>query len=150
MAQDFFATWHEAAMTTLGLFWTAFWAFAFGYLISSLIQVFVTRQTMREQMGDAGPRSIGIATFFGFVSSSCSFAALSGARALFAKGAGLVPAMAFLLASTNLVVELGIIIAIFLGWQFVVGEICRRRAVDPVHVAGDTAYERHRSGRGSP
>ena len=120
--QGFVDTWHTAAITTLGLFWTAFWAFGFGYLISSMIQVFVTRQTMRETMGEAGPRSVAMGTFFGFVSSSCSFAALSGARALFAKGAGLIPSMAFLLASTNLVVELGIIIAIFLGWQFVVGE----------------------------
>ncbi|SEN31901.1 permease [Palleronia pelagia] len=122
MTQSFLDTWHSAATTALGLFWTAFWAFGLGYLISSMIQVFITRQTMQEKMGKAGARSVAMGTFFGFVSSSCSFAALSGARALFAKGAGLVPAMAFLLASTNLVVELGIIIAIFLGWQFVVGE----------------------------
>lgn len=122
MNQSILEGWHEAATTTLGLFWMAFWAFGLGYLISSMIQVFVTRQTMREKMGEAGPRSVAMGTFFGFVSSSCSFAALSGTRALFAKGAGLVPALAFLLASTNLVIELGIIIAIFLGWQFVVGE----------------------------
>ena len=122
MAQSFLDTWHAAATTALGLFWTAFWAFGLGYLISSMIQVFVTRQTMREKMGEAGLRSVAMGTFFGFVSSSCSFAALSGTRALFAKGAGLVPSLAFLLASTNLVVELGIIIGIFLGWQFVVGE----------------------------
>jgi hypothetical protein len=60
--------------------------------------------------------------FFGFISSSCSFAALATTRSLFAKGAGLVPSLAFLLASTNLVIELGIVIAVFLGWQFVVGE----------------------------
>lgn len=109
-------------MTTLGLFWMAFWAFALGYLISSAIQVFVTRRRMREQMGETGARSVGLATLFGFISSSCSFAALATTRALFAKGAGLVPSLAFLLASTNLVVELGIVIGIFLGWQFVVGE----------------------------
>lgn len=122
MSQSFIDGWHEAATTALGLFWMAFWAFGLGYLISSMIQVFVTRQTMREKMGEAGPRSVAMGTFFGFVSSSCSFAALSGTRALFAKGAGLVPSLAFLLASTNLVIELGIIIAVFLGWQFVVGE----------------------------
>ncbi|QFU07207.1 putative permease [Rhodobacteraceae bacterium THAF1] len=87
-----------------------------------MIQVFVTRQQMQDTMGTDGPKAVALGSFFGFVSLSCSFAALSGARALFAKGAGLVPSMAFLLASTNLVVELGIIIAIFLGWQFVVGE----------------------------
>lgn len=122
MRHEFLETWHEAATTTIGLFWTAFWAFALGYAISAMIQVFVTRQTMRDRMGTTGPKSVAIGTIFGFLSSSCSFSALSGARTLFAKGAGLVPSMAFLLASTNLVVELGIIIAIFLGWQFVVGE----------------------------
>ena len=121
-SDPFLETWHQAATTTLGLFWTAFWAFSFGYLISSMIQVFVTRQKMRETMGKDGPKSVLLGTVFGFLSSSCSFSALSGARALFAKGAGFIPAMAFLLASTNLVVELGIIIALFLGWQFVVGE----------------------------
>ncbi|MGE4194427.1 MAG: permease [Pseudodesulfovibrio sp.] len=118
----FFALWHEAAMTTLGLFWMAFWAFGLGYLISSMIQVFVTRSRMKRGMGDASARSVGLATFFGFISSSCSFAALSTTRSLFAKGAGLVPALAFMLSSTNLVVELGIIIGVFLSWQFVVGE----------------------------
>jgi uncharacterized protein len=118
----FLETWNEAAVTALGLFWTAFWAFSLGYLISCMIQVFVTRERMQRYMGEDGPKPIALGTLFGFVSSSCSFAALSGARALFAKGAGLVPSLAFLLASTNLVIELGIIIAIFLGWQFVVGE----------------------------
>jgi len=122
MESTFLENWHQAAVTTLGLFWMAFWAFALGYLISSAIQVFVTRKRMRESLGQAGAKSVGLASFFGFISSSCSFAALATTRALFAKGAGLVPSLAFLLASTNLVVELGIVIAVFLGWQFVVGE----------------------------
>jgi len=122
MNDGFLELWGQAARTSVGLFWMAFWAFALGYLISGLIQVFVTRAKMRRTMGEDWARSVLIGTFFGFVSSSCSFSALSGARALFAKGAGLVPAMAFLLASTNLVIELGIVIAVFLGWQFVVGE----------------------------
>ena len=119
---EFLTQWQEAAHTTLGLFWMAFWAFALGYLISSMIQVFVTKERMQKSMGKAGPKSVALGTFFGFISSSCSFAALSTTRALFVKGAGLVPSLAFMLASTNLVVELGIIISIFLGWQFVVGE----------------------------
>ena len=119
---DFLNQWNEAALTSLGFFWMAFWAFALGYVVSSGIQVFVTRERMRRAMGEAGPRSIALATFFGFVSSSCSFAALAGAKAFYKKGAGLIPSLAFLLASTNLVIELGIIIAIFLSWQFVVGE----------------------------
>jgi len=119
---EFLIRWHEAASTTLGLFWMALWAFGLGYLVSGMIQVFVTRQRMRRSMGASGPRSVALATFFGFLSSSCSFAALATTRSLFAKGAGLVPSLAFLLASSNLVIELGIVIAVFLGWQFVVGE----------------------------
>jgi uncharacterized membrane protein YraQ (UPF0718 family) len=118
----FLSHWIDAAVTTLGFFWMAFWAFSLGYLISSMIQVFVTEARMRRSLGDAGPASVALATFFGFISSSCSFAALSTSRALFQKGAGLVPSLAFLLASTNLVIELGILILIFLSWQFVVGE----------------------------
>lgn len=120
--QQFLNQWHEAAMTSTGFFWTALWAFALGYLISRLIQVLVTRQRMQQAMGESGPKSMLLGTFFGFISSSCSFAALSTTRALFQKGAGLAPAMAFMLASTNLVIELGIVITVFLSWHFVVGE----------------------------
>ncbi|MEX5729270.1 uncharacterized membrane protein YraQ (UPF0718 family) [Rhodovulum iodosum] len=118
----FLELWGDAALTTAGFFWTAFWAFALGYAISAAIQVFVSRDGMRQAMGTGGARSVALGTVFGFISSSCSFSALATARALFAKGAGFVPAMAFLLASTNLVIELGIIILAFLSWQFVVGE----------------------------
>ena len=112
----FLTTWHEAATTTVGLFWMAFWAFGLGYLISGMIQVFVTQERMKKSMGDSGAYSVGLGTLFGFISSSCSFAALATTRSLFAKGAGLVPSLAFMLASTNLVIELGIVIAVFLGW----------------------------------
>jgi len=122
VAPGFLSNWADAALTTLGFFWMAFWAFCLGYLISSMIQVFVSEERMHRTMGESGAGAVALGTFFGFVSSSCSFAALSTSRALFQKGAGLVPALAFLLASTNLVVELGILIAIFLRWQFVVAE----------------------------
>lgn len=118
----FSESWAQSATTSLGLFWTALWAFGLGYLISAMIQVFVTRERMKQSMGETGPKSVFLGSFFGFISSSCSFAALSTTRSLFTKGAGLIPSLAFLLASTNLVIELGIIIGIFLGWQFVVGE----------------------------
>ncbi|MBP0050105.1 permease [Marinobacterium sp. AK62] len=116
------AMWHEAALTSVGFFWMALWAFILGYIISSLIQVLVTRQRMQQAMGKEGPKSMLLGTFFGFISSSCSFSALSTTRAIFNKGAGLAPSLAFMLASTNLVIELGMVIAIFLGWQFVLGE----------------------------
>ncbi|MEJ2583880.1 MAG: permease [Robiginitalea sp.] len=118
----FFDKWAEAVHYSLGFFWMAFWAFALGYLISSIIQVFITERRMQKAMGGDSLRDISLGTFFGFISSSCSFSALATTKSLFQKGAGFSAALSFLLASTNLVIELGIIIAIFLGWQFVVGE----------------------------
>jgi len=119
---QFLNEWGEAAYTSLGFFWMALWAFALGYLISSMIQVFVTEKRMQNMMGDKGRKSVLLGTFFGVISSSCSFSALATSKSLFKKGASFVSSIAFLLASTNLVIELGIIISIFLGWQFVVGE----------------------------
>lgn len=112
----------EATTTSLGFFWMALWAFVLGYLVSSLIQVFVTQKRMQETMGKADKKGVLLGTFFGFISSSCSFSALATTKSLFKKGAGFVPSIAYLLASTNLVIELGIMISIFLAWQFVVGE----------------------------
>ncbi|MGM0525520.1 MAG: permease [Pseudomonadota bacterium] len=120
--ESFIERWAEAAYTSAGFFWMALWAFVLGYLISSLIQVLVTRQRMRKSMGSNDLKSVSLGSFFGFISSSCSFAALATTRALFNKGAAFSASMAFMLASTNLVIELGFVIAIFLGWQFVVGE----------------------------
>lgn len=119
---DFLQKYGEAAYTTVGFFWMAMWAFVLGYLISSLIQIFVTEERMQKTMGDKSFKSIALGTFFGFISSSCSFSALATTKALFKKGASFISSIAFLLSSTNLVIELGIIISIFLGWQFVVGE----------------------------
>ena len=119
---NFWQLYSDAVLTSLSFFWKALWAFVMGYIVSSAIQVFVTRERMQKTMGEAGKKSIAIGTFFGFLSSSCSFAALSTTKSLYQKGAGFVPSLAFLLASTNLVIELGFIITIFLGWQFVVGE----------------------------
>jgi hypothetical protein len=119
---NFLKQWAEAAYTTTGFFWMALWAFALGYIISSLIQVFVTEKKMQKTMGGNEGKGVLLGTFFGFISSSCSFSALASTKSLFKKGASFVSSIAFLLASTNLVIELGIIISIFLGWQFIVGE----------------------------
>ena len=119
---DFLKQWGDAAYTSTGFFWMALWAFILGYAISSMIQIFVTEKRMQKTMGDADGKSVLLGTFFGFISSSCSFSALATSKSLFQKGASFVSSIAFLLASTNLVIELGIIISIFLGWQFVVGE----------------------------
>ncbi len=119
---SFLEKYGEAAYTSAGFFWMALWAFILGYAISSGIQIFVTEERMQRTMGQAKSKDIFLGAFFGFISSSCSFSALATTKSLFQKGASFVASIAFLLASTNLVVELGIIIAVFLGWQFVLGE----------------------------
>ena len=120
---DFLAPWGEATVTSLGFFWKSGWAFVFGYVISAMIQAFVPKARLTRYLGDAGFRSVALATTFGAASSSCSFAALAAARSLVMKGAHFVAAVAFMFASTNLVIELGILILIFLGWQFLVAEV---------------------------
>jgi len=113
----------EAVRTALGFFWKAGWAFVMGYAISAMIQSFVPKRRLTRHMGDAGAKSVGLATAFGAASSSCSFAALAAARSLVLKGAHFVAAVAFMFASTNLVIELGVLILIFLGWQYLAAEI---------------------------
>lgn len=112
-----------ALETSAGILWKALWALIFGYLISSAIQVLVTREQMARILGERGPKQAGLAAFFGFVSSSCSFAALAAARAVLVKGAHPVNSLAFLIASTNLVIELGIVLLVLLGWHFFLGNI---------------------------
>ncbi|MGD2067184.1 MAG: permease [Gemmatimonadota bacterium] len=113
----------DGARTALGFFWKSGWAFVLGYFISAMIQAFVPKARLTRHMGDASAGSVSLATAFGAISSSCSFAALSAARALILKGAHFVAGVAFMFASTNLVIELGILIFIFLGWQFVAAEV---------------------------
>jgi len=120
---NFWRLYGEAAKTALGFFWKAGWAFVLGYFISGMIQAFVPKARLTRYMGDADIRSISLATLFGAASSSCSFAALAAARSLVKKGAHFIAAVAFMFASTNLVIELGILILIFLGWQFLAAEI---------------------------
>ena len=123
MFDSFLPSYGEAAKTALGFFWKAGWAFVLGYTISAMIQVFVPKKRLTRRMGEANVKSVGISTLFGSISSSCSFAALSAARSLVQKGAHYICAVAFMFASTNLVIELGILILIFLGWQFLAAEI---------------------------
>lgn len=111
----------EALLTSAGMLWKAFWALVFGYIISAGIQVLVSRAQMADILGERGIKQVGLASFFGFISSSCSFAALAASRSILVKGAHPANALAFLLASTNLVIELGIVLWILLGWHFFVG-----------------------------
>ncbi|WP_205521216.1 permease [Psychroflexus aurantiacus] len=122
-SEGFFSLWGESAKTAVGFFWKAGWAFVLGYIISGAIQAFVPKKKLTRHMGESDVKSVSLSTLFGTISSSCSFAALAAARSLFLKGAHFVSTIAFMFASTNLVIELGILIFIFLGWEFVLAEI---------------------------
>ncbi|HUI04668.1 MAG TPA: permease [Acidimicrobiales bacterium] len=112
----------HALETTGSMTWEILWALVFGFALSALLQAVVRRSTIERHLGDDGPRAVAVATLAGAASSSCSYAAVALARALVRKGASFTAALAFEIASTNLVVELGIVLAVLVGWQFTVGE----------------------------
>src|SRR5690349_1673170 len=102
--------------------WEILWALILGFALSAVVQAVVRRSTIVRLLGDDRPRTLAIAAGLGAASSSCSYAAVALARSLFRKGAHFTAAMAFEIASTNLVVELGIILALLMGWQFTAAE----------------------------
>ncbi len=102
--------------------WQILWALVLGFYLSAIVEALVGKETIARLLGDHRAKSLAVATGLGAASSSCSYAAVALARALFRKGADFVAAMAFQVASTNLVIELGIILAILLGWQFTLAE----------------------------
>src|SRR4051794_35735380 len=104
------------------MFWETTWALVLGFGLSGAVQAFVSRDQMQRVMGDHRPGSVARASGFGMVSSSCSYAATAMAKSLFQKGADFISAMVFMFASTNLVVELGVVLVILLGWQFAAAE----------------------------
>jgi YHS domain-containing protein/uncharacterized membrane protein YraQ (UPF0718 family) len=105
-----------------GMFWETLWALVLGFTLSGAVQAFVSRAEMQRALGDRRPRTIAKAGFFGAVSSSCSYAASALAKTLFARGADFTGAQVFMFASTNLVVELGIVLWLLIGWQFALAE----------------------------
>lgn len=104
------------------MFWEILWALILGFGLSGAVQAVVSKRQMRKLLPDDSPRSLAIACGLGAASSSCSYAAVALARSLFRKGANFTASITFMLASTNLVIELGIIMAILLGWQFTLAE----------------------------
>jgi uncharacterized protein len=102
--------------------WQITWSLILGFTLSGVVQAVIRRQTIIRLLGDNRPETLAIATGLGAASSSCSYAAVALARALFRRGADFTAAMAFEIASTNLVIELGIIMAVLLGWQFTLAE----------------------------
>jgi uncharacterized membrane protein YraQ (UPF0718 family) len=104
------------------MFWQTLWALVLGFALSGAVQAFVSRKQMRTALGDHGPRTLAKSSFFGVISSSCSYAASALAKSLFARGADFTSSMVFMIASTNLVVELGIVLWLLIGWQFALAE----------------------------
>src|SRR5580692_6303746 len=112
----------HALSITGSMTWEITWALILGFALSAVIQAVVRRSTVVRLLGDARPRTLAVAAGLGAASSSCSYAAVALARALFRKGADFTAAMAFEIASTNLVIELGVILALLMGWQFTLAE----------------------------
>jgi uncharacterized protein len=104
------------------MFWETLWALILGFSLSGAVQAFVSKDAMQRVMGDHRPKSVARASGFGMVSSSCSYAATAMAKSLFQKGADFVSAMVFMFASTNLVLELGIVLLVLMGWEFAAAE----------------------------
>jgi uncharacterized protein len=102
--------------------WQITWSLILGFTLSAIVQAVVRRETITRLLGDDRPATLAKATGLGIASSSCSYAAVAMARSLFRKGSSFVAAIVFEIASTNLVIELGIILALMLGWQFTLAE----------------------------
>src|SRR5207302_3378142 len=112
----------HALNLAFGMLWEILWALLLGFALSAVVQAVVSKSEMTRLLPDDSPRTLLIACALGAASSSCSYAAVALARSLFRKGANFTAAIAFQLASTNLVLELGIIMIILLGWQFAAAE----------------------------
>ncbi len=112
---------HALAITG-SMTWQIAWALILGFALSAIVQAVVRKSVIVRLLGDDRPRTLAVATGLGAASSSCSYAAVALARSLFRKGASFTAAMAFEIASTNLVIELGVILALLMGWQFTVAE----------------------------
>jgi uncharacterized membrane protein YraQ (UPF0718 family)/YHS domain-containing protein len=104
------------------MFWETLWPLILGFGLAGAVQAFVSRDAMRRRLGDHRTPAVLRASGYGMVSSSCSYAASAMAKSLFVKGADFVAAMVFMFASTNLVIELGIVLVVLMGWQFAVSE----------------------------
>ncbi|WP_327241391.1 permease [Streptomyces sp. NBC_01320] len=112
----------HALSITGSMTWEITWALILGFALSAVVQAVVRKSTIVSLLGDDRPRTLAVSAGLGVASSSCSYAAVALARSLFRKGANFTAAMAFEIASTNLVVELGVILALLMGWQFTAAE----------------------------
>jgi len=104
------------------MFWETLWPLVLGFGLAGAVQAFVSRDAMRQKLGNHRAPAVLRASGYGMASSSCSYAASAMAKSLFVKGADYIAAMVFMFASTNLVIELGIVLIVLMGWQFAVSE----------------------------
>src|SRR5438132_9969701 len=112
----------HALSISFAMTWEILWALILGFTLSAVVQAVVSKSQMGRLLPDDSPRSLTVAALLGAASSSCSYAAVALARSLFQKGADFTAAMTFEIASTNLVIELGIVLVILMGWQFAAAE----------------------------
>jgi uncharacterized membrane protein YraQ (UPF0718 family) len=112
----------DALVTAFEMFWEVLWPLILGFTLSGVVQAVVSHRAMARLLGDDSPRSLSLAALFGVASSSCSYAAVALARSIFLKGASFTAAMVFEIASTNLVIELGIILIVLMGWPFMAAQ----------------------------
>ena len=119
-----------SVLTTIGdgfkdallMAWEVWWALVLGFAISAIVQAWVPRERIQSALGGSGLRPVALATGLGAASSSCSYAAVAIAKSLFERGASAASALAFQFSSTNLVIELGIVMWVLIGWQFTLAE----------------------------
>jgi uncharacterized membrane protein YraQ (UPF0718 family)/YHS domain-containing protein len=112
----------EALKMAFFMLWQTLWALVLGFGLSGVVQAFVPRESMEARFGRHNPRAVVEATGLGMVSSSCSYAATAMSKSLFQKGADFLTSMVFMFASTNLVLELGLVLLVLMGWQFAAAE----------------------------
>jgi uncharacterized membrane protein YraQ (UPF0718 family) len=113
--------WHWL-LASFAMFWAVLWSLLLGFLASAMIQAYVPKGGLSKTLGKAGLRELALATGLGAASSSCSYAAAATAKSLFKRGANFTAAMVFMFASTNLVIELGLVLWRLMGWPFVIAE----------------------------
>jgi uncharacterized membrane protein YraQ (UPF0718 family) len=112
----------HALWMAFAMFWEILWPLILGFGLSGVVQAVISKGEMSRLLPNDSPKSLAIATGLGAASSSCSYAAVALARSIFRKGADFTAAMAFELASTNLVAELSVILIVLMGWQFALAE----------------------------
>ena len=123
LSQFFASKFLAAGKFILLMAWEIWWALVLGFAIAGMVEAWVSKEKITKNLKGHGPREIALGSFFGFVSSSCSFSAIATAKNLFKKGASAAASLgAFMFASTNLVIEIGLVMLVLLGWQFLAAD----------------------------